>query len=109
MPLRKLVSPALVLIAGNFVVATLLTGLSAAARPTDRTVYVAFPPWYANSEDVRRIVAAGGRSVDETAWPSVFKVVLTSNDGLTRLMASGAILAFAADRRPICASLSKRA
>lgn len=100
---KKAVFMTVILASTQIATLALIVALQRYPRPNDRLVYIIFPPWSTTADDKRRIIEAGGRPIANPAWRSVFKVAV--RDGvIARIAADGAILAFAADRRPICAS-----
>lgn len=108
-PTSSLVRHVTILAMANALVVVLLGGLSAAPRPDDRILYVAFSPFDDRRYDEKRIVAAGGRTIGGTAWTFIYKVAFNGDHGLARLEAGGAVLVFAADRLSICSASRERA
>ena len=107
-PKRSTVPHVTILAIANSLLVIVLAGLSAAPCPGDRVLYVVFSPWNDRRVEAARIVAAGGRRLDQTAWPFVYKVAFDGNDGLARLEAGGAVLALTAGRLPICSTPRER-
>lgn len=70
----------------------LLAGSLHAARVTSAgsgLLWVAFPPWLAETYIVREIVAAGGRPVRTSAWPGIWVAFGETEDFALRLQRAG--------------------
>jgi len=53
-------------------------------------LWVAFPPWIAETYIVREIVTAGGRPVRASAWPGIWVAFSETDDFALRLQGAGA-------------------